>query len=58
MIIITTTTIIITYISYQNKKRFTEDRLVVAKAGGSEEVGKGRIGSLGLADVNCHVQDG
>ena len=49
MIIITTTTIIITYISYQNKKRFTEDRLVVAKQGG---VGEGRTGNLGLADEN------
>lgn len=34
MITITTTTIIIRHINYQNKKRVTEDRLVVAKGEG------------------------
>ena len=34
MITITTTTIIIRHINYQNKKRVTEDRLVVARGEG------------------------
>ena len=41
----------------QNRNKFMdlENKLVVAKGEGE---GKGRTGSLGLADVNCYIQDG
>ena len=38
----------------KNKLTDTENRLLVAK-GGEEGVREGRIGSLGLADVNYYV---
>ena len=38
-----------------NRLTDIENRLVAAKGGG---VGEGRIGRLGLADVNYYIEDG
>ena len=46
-----------TYLWNRSRLTDTENRLVVAKAGGGG-VGEGRIGSLGLVDVNHYIQNG